>query len=97
MSLGGRCPSGGVILTALDYAHERNVVLVAAAGNNAEAANAPNCPAADLTGAQGGWGMGLSVAALRPDGQRASFSTFNDNVGAVFPSPQGKDHIGTLV
>ena len=91
MSLGGSCPSGGVILTALDYAHERNVVLVAAAGNNAEVGNVPNCPAADLTAAQGAWGMGLSVGALRPDGQRASFSTFNDNVSVGAPGASGGD------
>ncbi|MFQ5426278.1 MAG: S8 family serine peptidase [Gaiellales bacterium] len=91
LSLGGSCPSSGVVLTAIDYAYERNVVLVAASGNNALLGNLPNCPAADLGGTQGGWGTGLSVGATRPDGQRAAFSTFNDQLSVAAPGASGGD------
>lgn len=85
LSLGGPCPSGDLITSALDHAFAQGVLVVAAAGNNAELGNQPNCPAADLGGLQGGWGKGLSVGATRPDGQRAPFSTFNDNVSVAAP------------
>ena len=85
LSLGGPCPSGDLITSALDHAYLQGVLVVAAAGNNAEHGNEPNCPAAELGGLQGGWGYGLSVGASRPDGQRASFSTFNDNVSVAAP------------
>ena len=85
LSLGGPCPSGDLISSALDHAFLEGALVVAAAGNNAEHGNQPNCPAADLGGFQGAWGTGLSVGASRPDGQRAPFSTFNDNVSVAAP------------
>lgn len=85
LSLGGRCPSGELVTRALDYAFAQGVLIVAAAGNNAEIDNARNCPAADLGGTRGGWGSGLSVGATDPSGQPTSFSTFNDNVSIAAP------------
>ena len=91
LSLGGPCPSGALIASALSHAFAQGGLVVAAAGNNAEQGNVPNCPAAELGGLQGGWGKGLSVGATRPDGQRAAFSTFNDNVSLAAPGASGSD------
>ena len=91
LSLGGPCPSGALIKSALDHAFAQGALVVAAAGNNAEFGNQPNCPAAELGGAHGAWAHGLSVGATRPDGQRASFSTYNDNVSVSAPGASGGD------
>jgi subtilisin family serine protease len=91
MSLGGLCPAGQLIASALDYAYANNVLVVAAAGNNAELGNQPNCPAAHLGGVDGAWGTGLSVGATGPTGLRAPFSTFNQNVSIAAPGSGGGD------
>jgi subtilisin family serine protease len=84
MSFAGPAPSA-VVTEALDYAYDRDVVMVAAAGNSGLAGDPPEYPAAQLGGRQGAPGMGLSVAATRPDGAMASFSTRNDNVSIAAP------------
>ena len=91
LSLGGPCPSSDLVTSALDHAFAQGALVVAAAGNSAEFGNEPNCPAAELGGLQGDWGTGLSVAATRPDGQRAAFSTFNDNISVAAPGGSGSD------
>ena len=60
---------------ALQYAYDRNVVVVAAAGN--EGVNLVNCPAAYPTV--------ISVGATRYDGQRAYYSNGGDALDIVAP------------
>jgi len=55
-------------LAVLDYASVNKVLVVAAAGNNAELGNQPNCSAAHLGGVEGGWAMRLSAGATGPTG-----------------------------
>jgi subtilisin family serine protease len=74
--------------SALDYARQKDVLVVAAAGNNANAGtnpNQPQYPAAAIGGTGGGWSSGLSVGATMPSGLPAAFSTFNDGVSLVAP------------
>ena len=74
--------------SALDYARQHDVLVVAAAGNNALDQTDPNeaqYPAAAIGGARGGWSTGLSVGATTPSGAPAPFSTFNDNVSIAAP------------
>jgi subtilisin family serine protease len=62
-----------------------DVLPVAASGNNGQDGNPLQFPAAALGGYRGGDGIGLSVAATRPDGRRASFSSHNDFVSVAAP------------
>ena len=62
---------------------------VAAAGNNAENGNPIEFPAAAVGGRQGGRGIGLSVAATKPDGGVASFSNHNEFVSLAAPGASG--------
>jgi subtilisin family serine protease len=74
--------------SALDYAHQHDVLVVAAAGNNADAQSNRNLvqyPAAAIGGTRGGWSNGLSVGATMPSGAPAAFSTFNDSVSIAAP------------
>jgi subtilisin family serine protease len=74
--------------SALDYARQHDVLVVAAAGNNAvdqTNRNQVQYPAAAIGGTRGGWSMGLSVGATTPSGTPAPFSTFNDNVSIAAP------------
>ena len=74
--------------SALDYAHQHDVLVVAAAGNNAAAQanrNLVQYPAAAIGGTRGGWSNGLSVGATTPSGAPAAFSTFNDGVSIAAP------------
>jgi subtilisin family serine protease len=74
--------------SALDYARQRDVLVVAAAGNNALAGgnrNQVQYPAAAIGGTRGGWSSGLSVGATTPSGSPAPFSTFNDFVSIAAP------------
>jgi hypothetical protein len=85
LSLGGPCPSTEAERSAVRYAHDRNVVVVASSGNDGLLGNTPNCPAAEIGGVGGGPGLGLAVAATRPDGLRAPFSTAGESVSVAAP------------
>jgi subtilisin family serine protease len=70
---------------ALEAAFFNDVLPVAASGNNAENGNPIEFPAAAVGGRQGSRGIGLSVAATKPDGSVASFSNHNDFVSIAAP------------
>ena len=70
---------------ALEAAFFNDVLPVAASGNNAENGNPLEFPAALVGGRRGGRGIGLSVAAVKPDGIVASFSNHNSFVSLAAP------------
>jgi subtilisin family serine protease len=70
---------------ALEAAFFNDVLPVAASGNNGENGNPLEFPAAALGGSRGGRGIGLSIAATRPDGQVAPFSDHNAFVSLAAP------------
>jgi subtilisin family serine protease len=70
---------------ALEAAFYNDVLPVAASGNNGENGNPIEFPAAAVGGRRGGRGIGLSVAATRPDGGVAAFSNHNDFVSLAAP------------
>lgn len=70
---------------AIDYARDRDVVLVASAGNSAGEGNPVIYPAAAIGGESGGWGAGLSVAATDASDRPAAFSTHNRFVTIAAP------------
>jgi hypothetical protein len=70
---------------ALEAAFFNDVLPVAASGNNGENGNPLEFPAALIGGRQGGRGIGLSVAAIRPNGSVASFSNHNSFVSLAAP------------
>jgi subtilisin family serine protease len=70
---------------ALEAAFFNDVLPVAASGNNAENGNPLEFPAAAVGGRRGGRGIGLSVAATKPDGSVAAFSSHNDFVSLAAP------------
>jgi Subtilase family len=70
---------------ALEAAFFNDVLPVAASGNNAENGNPLEFPAALVGGRRGGRGIGLSVAAVQPDGRVASFSNHNSFVSLAAP------------
>jgi subtilisin family serine protease len=70
---------------ALEAAFFNDVLPVAASGNNAENGNPVEFPAAAIGGRQGSRGLGLSVAATRPDGSVAPFSNHNPFVSIAAP------------
>ncbi|HMJ96504.1 MAG TPA: S8 family serine peptidase [Thermoleophilaceae bacterium] len=74
---------------ALEAAFFNDVLPIAAAGNNAENGNPVEFPAAAIGGRQGGRGIGLSVAATKPDGAVASFSDHNEFVSLAAPGASG--------
>jgi subtilisin family serine protease len=74
---------------AFEAAFFNDVLPVAAAGNNAENGNPLEFPAAAIAGRRGGRGIGLSVAATKPDGNVASFSNHNDFVSLAGPGASG--------
>jgi subtilisin family serine protease len=69
----------------LALAFFNDVLPVAASGNGALDGNPLEFPAAALGGFRGGDGIGLSVAAIRPDGRPAEFSSHNDFVSLAAP------------
>ena len=81
MSLGGPGESH-LLKEAIDYAHQKGVVLVAAAGNANQ--NAASYPAR--------YPHVIGVAALAPSGERAPYSNFGAGVDISAPggSPDGK-------
>jgi subtilisin family serine protease len=74
---------------AFEAAFFNDVLPVAAAGNNAENGNPIEFPAAAIGGRRGGRGIGLSVAATKPDGGVAAFSDHNDFVSLAAPGASG--------
>ena len=70
---------------ALEAAFFNDVLPVAASGNNAENGNPLEFPAALVGGRRGGRGIGLSVAAVQPDGRVATFSNHNSFVSLAAP------------
>ena len=80
---------------ALDYAAENGVLVVAAAGNEFEAGNPVEYPAALLqpVGSQGRGGIGLSVGATTKNGRRASFSNTGSWISLAAP---GENVLGAL-
>ena len=80
---------------ALDYAAENGVLVVAAAGNEFEAGNPVEYPAALLqpVGSQGRGGIGLSVGATTKNGGRASFSNTGSWISLAAP---GENVLGAL-
>ena len=82
---------------ALEAAFFNDVLPVAASGNNAENGNPLEFPAAAVGGHRGGRGIGLSVAATKPDGGVASFSNHNDFVSLAAPgASQGSCDFGVF-
>ena len=72
---------------AIQYAASRNVLLVAAAGNEYEEGNPVEYPAAALqpVGSRGQGGFGLAVAASTMAGKRASFSNTGTQISLAAP------------
>jgi subtilisin family serine protease len=72
---------------AIEYAVTRGVLLVAAAGNEYQAGNPVEYPAAALQppGSNGQGGVGLSVAASTMAGKRASFSNTGSQISLAAP------------
>lgn len=79
---------------ALDYAASRNVLVVAAAGNTRTSGNVTVFPAAAIGGVRGGWGNGISVGAVDPNGKPAPFSTSNDGVTLSAPGAGSAEDCG---
>jgi len=78
MSLGGDAPCPQAIQDAVDYAYQRGVVLVAAAGNHGgDVPNAELFPA-NCTHV-------LGVAAINSDGSIASYSNYGGHVSVAAP------------
>jgi subtilisin family serine protease len=70
---------------AVEGAFINDVLPVAASGNKGARGNPLEFPAAALGGERGGRGIGLSVAATRPDGTAPPFSTHNAYVSVAAP------------
>ncbi|MGH3993048.1 MAG: S8 family peptidase, partial [Pseudonocardiaceae bacterium] len=93
MSLAGDSLNPSVT-RALAYAFMNDVLPVAASGNRGSQGNPPQFPAVLLGGRRGRPGIGLSVAATRPNGRAAGFSTHNRYVSLAAPGagPWGCEH-----
>ena len=76
---------------ALATAFLNDVLPVAASGNKAQDGNPIQFPAALLGGRRGDAGIGLSVAATRPDGSVGAFSTHNEYVSLAAPGASAGD------
>lgn len=86
LSLAGDGPFHSSVQRALRRAFFSDVLPVAASGNKgATASNPPQYPARALGGRRGARGIGLSVAATRPGGVWADFSTHNPYVSLAAP------------
>jgi subtilisin family serine protease len=86
LSIGGEGASA-LETRAIEYAASRNVLLVAAAGNEYEDGNPVEYPAAALqpVGSKGQGGFGLAVAATTMAGKRASFSNTGTQISLAAP------------
>jgi subtilisin family serine protease len=86
LSIGGVSASA-LETRAIEYAASRNVLLVAAAGNEYEDGNPVEYPAAALqpVGSKGQGGFGLAVAASTLSGKRASFSNTGTQISLAAP------------
>jgi subtilisin family serine protease len=86
LSIGGVAASE-LETRAIQYAASRNVLLVAAAGNEFEQGNPVEYPAAALqpVGSRGQGGFGLAVAASTMAGKRASFSNTGTQISLAAP------------
>jgi len=86
LSVAGLAPSI-VEKAALEYAAGHGVLVVAAAGNDALAGDAPEYPAALLqpVGSNGIGGLGISVGASDSNGARADFSEYGSFVSLAAP------------
>ena len=86
LSLGG-VGSSPLETRAIQYAASRNVLLVAAAGNEYEQGNPVEYPAAALqpVGSRGQGGFGLAVAATTMSGKRAVFSNTGTHISLAAP------------
>jgi subtilisin family serine protease len=86
LSIGGRT-SSVTEFRALQYAAAKDVLLVAAAGNEFHEGNPVEYPAAHLqpVGSNGVGGIGLVVGASRIDGTRASFSNTGSHISLAAP------------
>ncbi len=86
LSIGGE-GSSPLEARAIEYAASRNVLLVAAAGNEYEEGNPIEYPAAALQppGSNGQGGFGLSVAASTMTGKRARFSNTGSQISLAAP------------
>ncbi len=94
LSLGGS-KSSPVEQRAIDYALARDVLIVAAAGNEALEGNPVSYPAASLqpVGSNGVGGRGLAVGASAMDGTRAPFSNTGSYISLAAP---GLDVFGAV-
>ena len=94
LSLGGTRPSRAEV-RALEYALTKDVLVVAAAGNEAQRGNPVEYPAAHLqpVGSNGVGGYGLSVGATTITGARAAFSNHGSYISLAAP---GEDVFGAL-
>jgi subtilisin family serine protease len=71
---------------AILYAAGKNVLVVAAAGNDGDTPSNPvDYPAAYVGHLEDGWSIGLSVGATMPSNVAASFSTHNADVSIAAP------------
>ena len=86
LSIGGE-GSSPLETRAIQYAASRNVLLVAAAGNEYEEGNPVEYPAAALqpVGSKGQGGFGLAVAASTMSGKRAFFSNTGTQISLAAP------------
>jgi subtilisin family serine protease len=86
LSLGG-VGTSALERKAVEYAAARNVLLVAAAGNEYESGNPLEFPAALLQppGSKGQGGVGLSVGATTIAGRRAPFSNTGTHISLAAP------------
>ncbi len=73
------------VARALTGAFFNDVLPIAASGNRGKHGNPPQWPAALVGGRRGRPGIGLSVAATRPNGSVARFSTHNRFVSLAAP------------
>jgi subtilisin family serine protease len=82
------------VARALGNAFFNDVLPVAASGNLGESGNPLQFPAAAIGGIRGRPGIGLSVAATRPNGRTPRFSTHNRFVSLAAPGagPSGCQH-----
>ena len=81
---------------ALEAALARNVLPVAASGNRGDEGNPLEFPGALVGGRRGRRGIGLSVAAVGPDGRAPSFSAHNRFVSVAAPGAQSRCRHGVF-